>query len=527
VAGRGVDWFRWSIAVMAEEQLQVGSPAPGAHRHALPRPHPRVARGIRNPFASVPTQDQSTDQAISEGRFSEATRRRDTTYRRMLGLADVSSAAIAVLVGVPILGEDALNPLALLALPLVLVVSKVTSLYDRDEHLLRKATLDEVPALFWVATLYAFLIWLAGDLIVEGVFGRDQAAAVWALLFASMLATRTLARYIARTVSTEERCLVLGDADTTRWVARRFDEAPGLKARVVGRVPLEPDPSSGNGIPVLGGADALRPLIIEESIDRAIIAPDGSVSDDLLDAIRRVKSLGVKVSVLPRLFEVVGSSVELDDVDGVTLLGMRRYGITRSSQALKRSLDVVGAGLGLIAIAPLMAIITIAIKLDSRGPVLFRQRRMGRNEVPFEMLKFRTMVDGAEAQQFALAGRNEAGDGLFKIEDDPRITWVGRLLRGSSLDELPQLFNVLRGEMSLVGPRPLVLDEDSHIEGWRRWRLQLPPGMTGLWQVFGSARIPLNEMVKIDYLYGANWSLWLDVKILLRTVTFVLKGRGL
>jgi lipopolysaccharide/colanic/teichoic acid biosynthesis glycosyltransferase len=143
------------------------------------------------------------------------------------------------------------------------------------------------------------------------------------------------------------------------------------------------------------------------------------------------------------------------------------------------------------------------------------------------MLKFRTMVDGADAEKAALAHLNEAGGGLFKIKEDSRVTRVGGFLRRTSLDELPQLLNVLRGQMALVGPRPLVLDEDSRIAGWQRWRLQLPPGMTGLWQVFGSARIPLNEMVKIDYLYCANWSLWLDVKVLLRTIPFVLARRGL
>ena len=273
--------------------------------------------------------------------------------------------------------------------------------------------------------------------------------------------------------------------------------------------------------------DDLERLLTAERIERAIIAPRGEISDDLLNTTRTLKSMGLRVSVLPRLPEVVGSSVELDDVDGITLLGMRRFGLTRSSGAVKRSFDFVGAGITLLALTPLLAAIAVAIKLDSRGPVLFRQRRMGRHGIPFEMLKFRTMVDGADAQKSALAARNEADGGLFKIKDDPRITRVGNLLRKISLDELPQLFNVLRGDMSLVGPRPLVLDEDDRIEGWRRSRLELPPGITGPWQVFGSARIPLNEMVKIDYLYGANWSLWLDVKILLRTVPFVLGRRGL
>jgi lipopolysaccharide/colanic/teichoic acid biosynthesis glycosyltransferase len=158
--------------------------------------------------------------------------------------------------------------------------------------------------------------------------------------------------------------------------------------------------------------------------------------------------------------------------------------------------------------------------------VLFRQKRVGRDGCTFAMAKFRTMVEGAEREQAALQHRNEA-DGLFKIADDPRITRVGRVLRRASLDELPQLWNVLRGQMSLVGPRPLVPEDDARVEGWYRRRLHLMPGMTGRWQIMGSARVPLHEMVKLDYLYAANWSPWLDVKILLRTVGFVIGRRGL
>jgi len=517
---------------MAERELQLDLSLDGADVGAsldvhdaalsfpsLPRPQARrfVPRG-------------RTVGEIPKGRLRAAIYHRDRIYRRSLAVADVASAAIAVLIGVPILGHDALNPAALLALPLVLVVGKLTGLYDRDEHLIKKTTLDEVPTLFWVATLYAFLIWLAGDKIVDGGFGRDQAVGVWALLFASMVTIRSVARHVARALSGEERCLILGDAETASRITRRFREAPGLKARVVGRAPL-PGLSRSNGSRVNGvnGAprDELEDLLSAERAERVIIAPRGGISDDLLNTTQRLKSMGVRVSVLPRLPEVAGSSVELDDVDGITLLGMRRFGLTRSSGAVKRSFDFVGAGLILLALAPLLAAIAVAIKLDSRGPVLFHQRRMGRDGVPFEMLKFRTMVDGAEALKSTLAAHNEADGGLFKIKDDPRITRVGNRLRQISLDELPQLFNVLRGEMSLVGPRPLVLDEDDKIEGWRRSRLELPPGMTGPWQVFGSARIPLNEMVKIDYLYGATWSLWLDVKTLLRTVPFVLGRRGL
>ena len=197
----------------------------------------------------------------------------------------------------------------------------------------------------------------------------------------------------------------------------------------------------------------------------------------------------------------------------------------RSSIQRAPAMDVTCSTVGLVFISPLLALVAAAIKLDSPGPVFFRQTRIGQDGRPFSMLKFRSMVDGADAQKPELLEHNEA-DGLFKIADDPRITRVGRLIRKLSLDELPQLMNVLRGEMSLVGPRPLVVEDDQRVEGRHRRRLRLLPGMTGPWQVLGSSRIPLSEMVNIDYLYGANWSLWTDVKILLRTAEHVVGRRG-
>jgi exopolysaccharide biosynthesis polyprenyl glycosylphosphotransferase len=243
--------------------------------------------------------------------------------------------------------------------------------------------------------------------------------------------------------------------------------------------------------------------------------------------VRTLKAVGVRVSVLPRLLEVVGSSVEFDDLHGVTVMGVRRFELTRSSAAVKRTFDLLGASLGLLVTSPLLLVIAVAIKRDSRGPVFFRQLRVGQHGERFHMLKFRTMVPDAEALKDSLRHRNEAKDGLFKIADDPRVTRVGGFLRKSALDELPQLFNILKGQMSLVGPRPLVIEEDQRVEGWHRRRLELMPGMTGHWQILGPARVPLGEMVAIDYLYVANWSLWKDIKILLRTVPHVLGRRGL
>jgi lipopolysaccharide/colanic/teichoic acid biosynthesis glycosyltransferase len=210
----------------------------------------------------------------------------------------------------------------------------------------------------------------------------------------------------------------------------------------------------------------------------------------------------------------------------MTLLGLRGLSRTRSSLVLKRVIDFTGAALGLLVLSPVLAAIALAVRAGSSGPVLFSQPRIGRDNQGFQMLKFRTMIDGAEALKEQLEHLNESAAPMFKISDDPRVTRVGRFLRRYSLDELPQLWNVLRGEMSLVGPRPLVPSEDGHVIGHHRERLSLTPGLTGPWQVLGRTNIPFQDMVKLDYLYVAEWSLWNDIKLLIRTAPVVLRAKG-
>jgi exopolysaccharide biosynthesis polyprenyl glycosylphosphotransferase len=316
----------------------------------------------------------------------------------------------------------------------------------------------------------------------------------------------------------------VGDVDSAEPVRRKLRTNHALNAVLIGRVPLQDEVPLPD---VVGEFENLGIVLAEHEIDRVLIAPGGRDPELVLHAIRLVKSMGVKVSVLPRLFEVVGSAVEFDDLDGIPLLGLRGQGLPRSSRLLKRACDTAMASLALLLLGPALLIISIAIRLDSPGPVLFRQKRVGRHGRAFRIWKFRTMYDGADSMKDQLLSRNEGAEGFFKIADDPRVTRVGRWLRKTYLDELPQLFNVLRGEMSLVGPRPLVVDEDRRINGWQRGRLDLAPGITGFWQVLGSSRVPLHEMVKIDYLYATNWSLWLDLKVILRTVPYVIARRGL
>src|SRR3954453_12343152 len=467
-----------------------------------------------------------------EGLISPNARRRDAIYRRGLVMADVTAASLALLFGVTMVAGSTLRPAIVAALLMGVLVGKLLGLYDRDELVFHKATLDEVPQLFQLGAMYGLVTWLLAPVLMDGELTRAAALSVWLSSFVLTCLFRWIAREAARQIAPSERCLIIGRSGTRMRLAGKL-AAARPSTEVVGYLPLEDERRARTGWKGMDrrqrvlGLDDLPEVVRQLDVHRVIIIPGEAAGDTLVDAVSRAKASGVKVSILPRMFEVVGSSVEFDDIDGVTVLGVRRFGLGRSSERVKRMMDLVAAGLGLLVLAPLFAAVAIAIKLDSRGPVFYRQWRIGRDGRPFRMVKLRSMVQDADALKAQLAEMNIAGGGLFKVIDDPRITRVGRFIRKLSIDELPQLFNWLHGEMSLVGPRPLVPDEDDRVDGRFRRRLRLVPGMTGPWQILGPTRVPLTEMVGIDYLYGANWSLWLDVKILLRTVGHVLRRKGL
>jgi exopolysaccharide biosynthesis polyprenyl glycosylphosphotransferase len=468
---------------------------------------------------------------ITEARGPAACMRRDALFRRALLAADVVAIVAAFTLTVGLSSRSLqLTWVSIACAPILVFWAKLTGLYDRDETLLRKTTLDEAPKLFQLATLCALVAWLAGGLLVSGQLDRHQALFLWLSLAGLLILARAVARAVALRIAPAERCLFIGDEASAGTVRSKLTGHGGVKAKVVAHLDLDkaaPWSTDAFSAPRL---TEIRDLAQSLDIHRAIIAPGwgaGADPRETLNLVRTLKAVGVRVSVLPRMLEVVGSSVEFDELHGVTLMGVRRFDLSRSSAALKRAFDLFGATVGLLAISPLMIGVAIAIKLDSRGPIFFRQLRVGRHGRRFQMLKFRTMVPDADALKDSLRDQNEAQEGLFKIAADPRVTRVGRFLRKTALDELPQLFNIGRGEMSLVGPRPLVVEEDKRIEGWHRRRLELMPGMTGPWQILGPARVPLKEMVTLDYLYVANWSLWTDIKILLRTVPHVLGRRGL
>jgi len=447
--------------------------------------------------------------------------RRESVFRWALAVADVVAATLA-LVACVTLGNDGLTPFALLALPLMIVVSKGQRLYDRDELLVNKTTLDQAPQLFHTVTFYSLLVVLLESVFIDGSLGVLEILVLWGTLLVATIVTRGLGRWIARKITSIERCLFVGSDESYDRLRSKLPDGNG-RAKLVGRMSLSPD---ADGLQT-SAAILLGRLIDDLGVHRVIIEPNEAQPQITMDFVREAKATNVRVSLLPRILEVVGVAIEVDDVNGLTLLGLRRFGLSRSSWLLKRGFDVTIATAGLIAMSPILLVISILIKLDSAGPVIFRQTRIGRGGEPFEMWKLRTMISGADELKPGLVERNEAVAGLFKIADDPRITRTGRWLRNSSLDELPQLVNVLRGEMSLVGPRPLVSDEDGLISGLDRGRLHLTPGMTGHWQIAGSSRVPLAEMVKLDYLYVAGWSLGTDVRLLLRTIPYMLARRGL
>ena len=478
--------------------------------HTQPIPHIEQRRLL------APTRPVVRTRA----RSGSAANRRDRTYKYALAAADVLAAALALFVCLTVIGDDRLTLAIFLAAPIIVVAGKVQGLYDRDELLIRKTTIDEAGPLFQLATTYALMLAILDELLILGTLGSMQLAALWGALFCLTLAARGIARRLVTARVPAERLLFIGEAQAYERLQGKL-ECDALASELVGRMSLRR--TSPNLASRTTDTSELRELVAWTNADRLVIDPHLLPPDDMLELVRTAKDAGARVSLLPNVLDVVGTSVAFDDLHGMTLLGVPRFGLSASSRRLKRAFDVVATSVGLVAIAPVLAMIAVAIRLDSRGPVFFRQTRIGRDGRPFRIWKFRTMVPDAEALKVDLHADN---GGLFKLADDPRVTRVGRMLRRTSLDELPQLFNVLAGDMSLVGPRPLIACEDEQITGSGRQRLHLTPGMTGRWQLLGSTRVPLAEMVKLDYLYVAGWSLWGDLKILLRTVGVVAGRRG-
>ncbi len=482
--------------------------------------------------SGTPLAVANASQAGEERKRVVATARRPRDYllRRALAAADLVAVLGAGLVAVtlsPVQSGPSDVLWLLPTLPVWLVLFRLYGLYERDVKRVSISALDDLPALFHafvVGTLlvwaYLFLLQGQGLVLVEAaVFG------ISGILIAATLrvaARRGVLRFIG-----PSRVLLVGQSPMTKALIRKMRAHPEYGLEPVGEISLNGATNGQSGLPYLGRLDELDLGDLTESrgVERLIVTVQDLSDEAMMDLVQDCGAASVKVSVVPNHINALGPSVAIDDIEGLTILGLNPLVLSKSSRSLKRSLDIVGATAAVVVGAPVLLFLAIAIKVDSPGPVLFRQRRIGRGGEPFTLVKFRSMAVDAESRREELRFLSDDPDWL-NLDRDPRVTRVGRLLRATSLDELPQLWNVLTGEMSLVGPRPLIDSEDELIAGWSRTRLDLAPGMTGLWQVLGRTDIPFRDMVSLDYLYVTNWSLWLDIKLIARTVPAVLTRRG-
>jgi exopolysaccharide biosynthesis polyprenyl glycosylphosphotransferase len=454
----------------------------------------------------------------------------DSALRRLLALGDVvavTAALVAAIVVPPVApgGHEVLW--GLIAMPVMLVLFKLYGLYDRDVKRISHSTVDDLPYVFHATVIGALVLWLYSrytplrrlDFIEVLEFG------VTSVVF--VLLARFCLRAVAARAVGRERVLLVGGGEMASALLDKLIAHPEYRMDVIGCLSAQGTPSrhGERQLAELGTLEQLEQVARARGVGRVVVAAREIDEGELERALRRCRALSLKISMLPRLADVLGPGVEIDDIEGVTVLGLNPPWLPRSSRALKRAMDLTIAGSFLILASPFLLAIAFAVKLDSPGPVLFAQERVGKGGRHFRVFKFRTMVPDAELRRVELVARS--GDpNWLKLEHDPRITHVGRRLRRFSLDELPQLWNVVRGEMSMVGPRPLIPIEDERVTSWARGRLDLTPGITGYWQVLGRTRIPFEEMVKLDYLYVMNWSLWEDVRLILKTLPVVIGGRG-
>ncbi len=416
--------------------------------------------------------------------------------------------------------------------PLLIGLLQMAGQYD----VTRKAReLDNLPKL--VNAVCLFIVCL---LIVSFLLAAPEVARGYTLIFGGVCIVALLFGRMVMSISTRllripevvvRNTLIVGAGDVGKAVALKLKRHPNLGLRPVGFVDSEPlytefaEPAIAD-LKVLGDTSQFAQLLEQYNVEKVIVAFSSDSHEELLNLTCLCNAHHVECGVVPRLFEIVTNENQVDEIGGIPLLNLGELRLRGTDHAIKASEDFLLGLMMLVLSLPLFAAIAIAIKLDTRGPVFFKQQRLGKNGKPFQLYKFRSMVNGAEELQEDIIQLNEAEGPLFKIREDPRITRTGRFIRRFSLDELPQVLNVLRGDMSLVGPRPPIPSEVDCYREWQRQRLGVKPGITGLWQVNGRSDLPYDEMVKFDLYYIERWSLWMDIKIIIRTVAAVLGGHG-
>ena len=426
-------------------------------------------------------------------------------------------------------------PLLLAGLPFWVCFAYAFGLYHMQSRRVEHSVADEIAPIWQMTALWGWSVVVVVTPLGLAEPGVGQLAVFWLTATVLMVGLRAGMRsWSRRQPWYRERALVVGTGGQLDSLVQKLERHPEYAVDVVACVDhaAGSEPWPQHSVPVLAdGADVIS-QVSTLGIDRVFQpwSPTAEDHEERFELARELSERGVRVDLLPSWFEVLGARLELHELEGLPVLTVPFVRLGRTSLRVKRAFDLTVSVVVLLVLAPLLILCAVAIKLDSRGPVFFRQRRIGKDGKPFSLIKFRSMHADADVRKQEVRGLSFHGDGLgqgmFKIRRDPRITRVGAFLRRTSLDELPQLFNILRGEMSLVGPRPLIEDEDRQVEGRFRRRLDLTPGLTGLWQIHGRSEIPLQSMISLDYLYVTSWSLWGDIKILMKTVPAVTGRRG-
>ncbi len=374
------------------------------------------------------------------------------------------------------------------------------------------------------------IMFAAVFLLLPRVYSRGLI--VWAIfltvlvLWLARVSQRVVRSQLRRSGVGVSHVLVVGAGDIGRTVMRTVVAEPGLGYKIVGFLDDDPAKVEIGRFKSLGSLEYAERVLNSEHIDEVIITLPWMYQRKILAIVRACEARGVRARVVPDLFQLSLNRLDVEEVGGLPLIGIKEPSLSRPGRIAKRALDIIVAAAILILTAPITLLTALLIRFDSPGPVLFSQTRVGERGKTFTVFKFRSMRVGAEAEQEQLRERNEATGPLFKIRDDPRQTRFGRLLRRTSIDELPQFLNVLRGEMSVVGPRPGLPSEVARYQPWHRQRLEVKPGISGLWQVSGRSDLTFDEMCLLDIYYIENWSLALDVQIMLRTIPRVLFGSG-
>jgi exopolysaccharide biosynthesis polyprenyl glycosylphosphotransferase len=508
-------------------------------------PTPDVAGRATEIAARAPLDGfaRSSDGLPREREGLPRRHRRGWLVRRALVAADVVGLLAAFFGTELLFNEHLVGGLGLVdetaifiaSLPVWVVAAKLYGLYDRDEERATHSTADDVVNVFHLITVGVWFFYATSWFVGLAHPNQAKLTSFWLFAVLAVIGLRLAARALARRQPAYvQNALIVGAGDVGQLIARKVLQHPEYRINLVGFADAEPKQLRRDvgDVQVLGGVDDVVEAVRGNDIDRVVVAFSRDDEDRLLHLIRALRAHDIQIDVVPRLFDTVGPNSALHSIEGLPLLSVASVRISRSSRLLKRCIDIAGAAALLVLTAPLLLVIGWLVRRDSPGPALFRQTRLGIDMRRFTLFKFRTMQEGTDEgphraylEQIMRRDALPAANNLYKLERSAAVTRVGRWLRRTSLDELPQLLNVLRGDMSLVGPRPAIPYEVELYAAHHLERFAVPAGLTGLWQVEARAHATFQEALELDVAYARGWSIGLDLRLLLRTPLLMFRKR--